>query len=76
MSLIDDIKAKIDANGDGSLNLDDLNSLKDQFSPDQFNQLKEQALGHDGKLSLDDLQNFNLGDTMTNLKDSLGGLFK
>lgn len=75
MSLLDDIKAKADANGDGSLNLDDLNSLKDQFSPEQFDQLKEKLLGNDGKLSMDDVQN-NLGDVFNNVKDSLGGFFK
>ena len=75
MSLFDDIKAKADANGDGALNMDDLNSLKDQFSPEQFDQLKEKLLGNDGKLSMDDVQN-NLGDVFNNVKDSLGGFFK
>lgn len=76
MSLLDDIKAKADANGDGAINMDDLNAMKDQFSPEQFDQLKEKLLGNDGKLSLDDLKNFNLGDTFNSVKDSLGGFFK
>lgn len=76
MSLLDDIKAKADANGDGTLNMDDLNNMKDQLSPEQFDQLKEKLLGNDGQLSLDDLQNFNLGDTFNNVKDYLGGFFK
>lgn len=79
MSVFDDIKAKADANGDGTINMDDLNDFKDQLSPDQFAQLKEQLLGNDGQLSLGDLQNINLGnfgDTFNSIKDSLGGFFK
>ena len=82
MSLFDDIKAKADANGDGKISLDDLESFKGGDNDNIIDELKEKFLGSDGKISIDDLANLNLdtikknaGDVVDNVKSSLGGLF-
>ncbi len=76
MSLLDDIKAKVDANGDGKLSVDDLNQLKDQLPADKFDELKRMAdQNDDGKINAEDLKNFDLGNVLSDAKDTLGGMF-
>ena len=41
MSLVDDLKAKADLNGDGKLSLEDLEGLKDGANNEQIEKLKE-----------------------------------
>ncbi|MDZ7786062.1 MAG: hypothetical protein U5L95_02990 [Candidatus Saccharibacteria bacterium] len=74
MSLFSDIKAKADANGDGKVNKDDLEALRDDMNGDKIDQLKSVAdQNGDGKLTLDDVKNFDLGDTFDEAKNSLFG---
>lgn len=79
MSLLDDIQAKADANGDGKINADDLNSLKDQLPTDLFDQVKGKLdASGDGKVGLDDLKSidFNaLGDQAKDLLGKVGDFF-
>lgn len=81
MSLLDDIKAKADVNGDGKITTDDLESLRNNDNGDVIDQLKEKALGSDGKFSMEDVKsNFeelkkNAGDAVDKAKDSLGNIF-
>lgn len=49
MSLLDDIKAKADANGDGKITLEDLESLKGGDNDDMIEEIKKKFLGSDGK---------------------------
>ena len=77
MNLLDDIKAKIDQNGDGTLSKDDLESLKDKLPLDKFEELKSKFdQSGDDKLSLDDLKDFDfkgLGDQAKNVVDDVKG---
>lgn len=82
MGLLDNIKAKADANGDGKVSAADLEALKDGLNNEQLDKIKEKFLGKDGKLSLEDLKSLNLdslkssaGDIVNNAKDTLGGVF-
>lgn len=82
MSLLDDIKAKADANGDGKLSLEDLDGLRNGENGEIIDRLREKAFGSDGKLSMDDLKNFNFdtlksttGDLIEDAKKSFGDLF-
>lgn len=76
MSLLDDIKAKADLNGDGKIGPEDLESLKNGENNEQLDQLKSVAdQNGDGKLSFDDIKNFDLGKTVEDAKNALGGLF-
>ena len=76
MSIFDDIKAKADANGDGRLTKDDLNDFEGKLPQDQLDHLKQLAdQNDDGKIDFRDVQNFNLGDTVNNLRSGMGGLF-
>lgn len=76
MSLLDDIKSKADANGDGKLSPEDLEDLRGHLPDDKLNQLKEMAdQNDDGKLDFSDVQNFNFDATLEDLKGSIGGLF-
>jgi hypothetical protein len=82
VSILDDIKAKADANGDGKVNLDDLESLRNDQNSEAIDSLKERATGSDGKLDLGDLGNLNLenlkgaaGDAFEAAKGSFGDLF-
>lgn len=74
MDLLGEVKKRADANGDGKLSIDDLNSLKEQY-PDQaglLDKAKEIAdQNGDGKVDLSDIKNFNLGD----VAGQLGSLF-
>ena len=76
MSLIDDLKAKADRNGDGKLNAEDLESLKDGLNNEQLDRLKQLAdRNQDGKLSWDDVKNIDFGELVSDAKDNLSGLF-
>lgn len=76
MSLLDDLKAKADVNGDGKLSADDLAGLKDKISPDQFDQLKQLAdRNDDGSINFDDVKNLDFGSVVDDIKGAVGGLF-
>ncbi|HET6622357.1 MAG TPA: EF-hand domain-containing protein [Candidatus Saccharimonadales bacterium] len=71
MSLLDDIKAKLDTNQDGRVSRDDLEALKngDQDRDTKIEELKSHAdQTDDGKLSFDDIKNFDFGGMIDNLK--------
>lgn len=74
MSLLDDMKAKADANGDGKLNTDDLEALRNSDNGEIIDKLKAAAdQNDDGKLSFDDAKSFDLGDAVADLKDKFFG---
>lgn len=76
MSLLDDIKAKADTNGDGRLSVEDLESLKDGSNNEQIDKLEQVAdQNGDGKIGLDDISNFDFGETLNQVKDAFGGMF-
>ncbi|HMS93240.1 MAG TPA: EF-hand domain-containing protein [Candidatus Saccharibacteria bacterium] len=76
MSLLDDLKAKADVNGDGKLSAEDLASLKDKISPEQFDQLKQLAdRNDDGSINFDDVKSLDLGGIVDDIKGAVGGLF-
>lgn len=76
MSLFDDLKTKADLNGDGKLSIDDLASVKDRISTEQWEKLQAIAdRNDDGKIDMSDLKNINFGDFVNDLKGSLGDLF-
>ena len=76
MSLLDDLKSKADLNGDGKLNVADLESLKDGANNGQLDKLKDIAdRNGDGKVDLDDAKNLDLGKVASDVKSSLSGLF-
>lgn len=76
MSLLDDIKAKADLNGDGKIGAEDLESLKNGTNNEQLDKLKELAdRNSDGKIDFEDAKNFDLGKAVEDVKNSLGGLF-
>lgn len=63
MSLLDDIKAKADANGDGKVDLKDLEALRTGDNGHIIDALEKKIAGKDGKLGLDDIKNINF-DTL------------
>ncbi len=74
MGLLDELKAKADASGDGKVSTEDLNALKEKYAGEGsvFETLQQKADANgDGKLNLGDLQDIgdNLGDTLTSLKN-------
>lgn len=73
MSVLDDIKAKMDANDDGKLNKDDLEDLKQKgLDQDIVTQLKVRAdQNGDGKVDLADLKAVNLD--MSGMRENIGG---
>lgn len=73
MSVLDDIKIKMDANGDGKLDKSDLEDLKNKgLGQDLVTQLKVRAdQNGDGKVDLADLKAVNLD--VSGLKDKLSG---
>ncbi len=77
MSVLDDIKAKADANGDGKLDASDLEGFKDKMPADKFDELKSKLdASGDGKLSFDDIQGLDWSGLIDNIKNSFGsGLF-
>lgn len=76
MSIFDDLKAKADTNGDGTINAADLEGIKNKLPADQFDKLKGLAdKNADGKISLDDLKSFDAGSLADDVKGKLGDLF-
>lgn len=76
MSLLDDLQAKADLNGDGKLSMDDLASAKDKLTPEQWDKLQEIGdRNGDGKVDMADLKELNLGDVVNDIKDNLGSFF-
>lgn len=76
MSLLDDLQAKADLNGDGKLSMDDLASAKDKLAPEQWDKLQEIGdRNGDGKVDMADLKELNLGDVVNDIKDNLGSFF-
>ena len=76
MGLIDDLKAKADANGGGKIDKADLEALQggEGENNGMLDKLKAIAdQNDDGKLSLDDVKSFDLGSSMQDAKDSLFG---
>ncbi len=73
MSLLDDMKAKADANGDGKLSMEDLADLKDKLPLDKLEQLQHIADSNDdGKINIDDLKNLDLGSIGSAIDDAKG----
>lgn len=81
MSLLDDIKAKADANGDGKITLEDLESLKGGDNDDMIEEIKKKFLGSDGKFDMKDItDNFEglkagAAGLADKAKDALGDMF-
>jgi hypothetical protein len=76
MSLLDDIKAKADLNGDGKVSVEDLEALKDGVNNDKLEQLKKIAdQNGDDKIDVEDIKNINLDDIVAKAKDTFGNLF-
>jgi len=73
MGIFDDIKAKMDANGDGKMDKTDLEDLKQKgLDADIVTQLKVRAdQNGDGKVDLADLKAVNLD--VSGLKDKFFG---
>lgn len=69
MGLLEDAKARADANGDGKLTADDLKALGEQFkNNDTLKQLQAKAdANNDGKVDLSDAKD---------LLGNIGNLFK
>lgn len=76
---MDDLMKKFqglaDKNGDGKIDLNDLNELKDT-APDFFKQLSEKAdTNGDGKVTIEDIKGLNPMEMLGGLGDKLGGMF-
>ncbi len=72
MSLIDDLKARADQNGDGKISKEDLENLQDKLPKDQLEKLKGIAdQNGDGKIDMNDVKNLDLGDIASSIKDKL-----
>ena len=71
MSLLDDLKAKADANGDGKISKEDIEALKKGNDDSMLDKLKDLAdQNDDGKINFEDVKKFDLGDTISDLKDT------
>lgn len=74
MSLIDDIKAKMDKDGDGKLNKADLDTFNDNDGKNKsmIERLKAIAdQNDDGRLSMDDIKNFDFNATKDSFKKNM-----
>lgn len=72
MGLLDDIKNKVDQNGDNKLSKDDLDSLKDGSNDGVLDKLKSIAdQNEDGRVSFDDIKKIDLGSTFEDIKNKL-----
>lgn len=68
MSILDDLKAKADANGDGKITMADLDSLKDGTNDDLINRLKQKAARFDGKLNLNDPRHIDTNNLISDTR--------
>ena len=59
MSILDDIKAKADANGDGKVTLQDLDAMRDGTNDPIIDELKAKALRYNGKLDMSNPTHIN-----------------
>ncbi len=76
MSVLDDLQAKADLNGDGKLSMEDLQTAKDKLTPEQWEKLKEIGdRNGDGKVDIAHLLDFNCGDTANDITAGLGSIF-
>ena len=76
MSLLDDLQAKADLNGDGKLSTEDLESLKDGLNNEELEKLKDLAdHNNDGKIDIEDIKGIDMGAVVDAVKDKLGGMF-
>jgi len=76
MSLLDDLQAKADLNGDGKLSVEDLENLKDGVNNEELEKLKGLAdQNGDGKIDFEDAKSFNFDNVVDIVKDKLGGIF-
>lgn len=74
MNIINTIKAKMDANGDGKISVEDLEALKDGTNKSLITKLKKQAdANKDGKLDLQDLKDLPVDRWANDLKKSVFG---
>ncbi|MFZ1248856.1 MAG: EF-hand domain-containing protein [Candidatus Saccharimonadales bacterium] len=76
MSILDDLKAKADQNGDGKLSSADIEEMKQNHTEDasMLDQLKAKAdANNDGKIGLDDLKEVgnSITDKLGEVKDKL-----
>jgi hypothetical protein len=76
MGLLDEIKAKADANGDGKVDKADLEALRSGENAGAIDQLESLAdQNGDGKITLDDAKSIDLGALGDDIKGKLGGMF-
>lgn len=68
MSLLDDLKAKADANGDGKISLEDLEALRDGSNNSAIDKIKEVAQNTGGKIDFEEIKNLNIGGVIDYLK--------
>ena len=68
MSLLDDLKAKADANGDGKISLEDLEALRDGSNNSAIDKIKEVAQNAGGKIDFEEIKNLNIGGVIDYLK--------
>lgn len=68
MSLLDDLKAKADANGDGKISLEDLEALRDGSNNSAIDKIKEVAQNTSGKIDFEEIKNLNIGGVIDYLK--------
>lgn len=70
MALLDDLKAKADLNGDGTISKEDLDALRSEENSGTLDKLKALAdQNADGKISMDDVSHFDFGTTLDGVKD-------
>lgn len=68
MGLLDDLKAKADANGDGKISLEDLEALRDGSNNSAIDKIKEVAQNTGGKIDFEEIKNLNIGEVIDYLK--------
>lgn len=77
MSLLDDIKAKADTNGDGKIDQNDLETLRNDQNGGVIDKLKAMAdRNADSKLDIDDLKSFDFGDFANDAKSAFEDIKK
>lgn len=56
MSLLEEIKARMDTNGDGKMSISELEAMRDDENSDTIDLLQAKARRYDGKLSMEGLE--------------------